>query len=309
VSDQSYIVQFIHPGGEQRPDDGLVRQWNRGPHKRKFLKQKGKYVDGKLEQGDIVFWGEWEPESRLVENIVDPLLHGPRFLYEPYYFVPQSYRGLENTDPFVFGETFYYIWCLQKGKPSLRNLPRGSVILFGSCEDKNAFVLDTVFVVDRWIDHNRTNYKTVLAGAVPREYEEVTIFSGYEAICGEEKSCSSAATQGWRLYFGATCDNLINGMHSFFPCQIYEPRSKGFARPRIALPQITGGLNRGIKLSRLASLDEMKTLWDIVVGQVRSHRLALGVYAEMPERRLKDGHSFGGSQGNREAAAQTGTCL
>lgn len=31
----------------------------------------------------------------------------PRFIYEPYYVVPKSYEGLENTDPFVFGEQFH----------------------------------------------------------------------------------------------------------------------------------------------------------------------------------------------------------
>jgi hypothetical protein len=48
------LVQFIHPGGEHRPDDGLFKRWNRAAHKRKFLKQGGMYLSaGKLNDGTI----------------------------------------------------------------------------------------------------------------------------------------------------------------------------------------------------------------------------------------------------------------
>jgi hypothetical protein len=160
------FVQFLHPGGEHRPDDGSIKRWNTKEHRRKFLVRPGKYVAGaKLLEGEMEFWGEWEPDSRVVKSIADPIPHGPRFIYEPYYVLPESYIGLQNTDPFVFGERFHYTGCQQRttnGSTQLRYLSRGSVILFGSCEDKSAFVLDTVFVVDRWIDHDRANYAQIL---------------------------------------------------------------------------------------------------------------------------------------------------
>jgi len=145
------MVQFLHPGGEHRPDVGAVKRWNTREHKRKFLVRPGKYVaDAKLLAGEIEFWGEWEPESRVVKAIADPTPHSPRFIYDPYYVLPDSYVGLQNTDPFVFGEQFQYTGCQQRtsnGATQLRFLSRGSVILFGSCENRNAFTLDTVFVV------------------------------------------------------------------------------------------------------------------------------------------------------------------
>ena len=38
------FVQFIHPGGEHRPDAGDMKHWNRGRHQRKFLKRAGRYM-------------------------------------------------------------------------------------------------------------------------------------------------------------------------------------------------------------------------------------------------------------------------
>jgi hypothetical protein len=313
MDDKLCFVQFIHPGGEHEPDDRLHKGWNASVHKRKFLKRVGKHVSsGKVEQSDLLFWGEWEPESN-AQRISAPIPHGPRFIYEPYYVVPKSYCGLQNTDPFVFGQQFQYTGCQQrttKGATQLRYLSKGSVILFGSCEDRNAFVLDTVFIVDRWIDHDRANYRKVLAGAVSQEYKEVTISPWYQEPLVESKSCAPVGSnETWRLYFGATYDKPLHGMYSFFPCQTDEPKSKGFARPRISLlGAVTDNLNQGKKVTEQGSLDEMKLLWDKVGDQVADQGLALGVYAEMPERYLTDRSSVTGSERTRAVAAQSPKC-
>ena len=135
MDDKLLLVQFTHPGKEHEPDDGLLKRWNKRPrpHKRKFLKQNGRYLaGGKVAEGKVLFWGEWEPESTVERKIDEPILRGPRFIYEPYYVVPRSYNGLENTDPFVFGEQFHYTVCKQRTFTQLRHLLPGSVILFGS---------------------------------------------------------------------------------------------------------------------------------------------------------------------------------
>ena len=50
------FVQFIHPGGEHEPDDGLNKRWNKGKHQRKFLRQSGRYVaNGKVKDGELLF--------------------------------------------------------------------------------------------------------------------------------------------------------------------------------------------------------------------------------------------------------------
>jgi hypothetical protein len=291
MDDKLCFVQFIHPGGEHEPDDCGHKQWNKGNHKRKFLKQGGTYIDkGKIAKGEMVFWGEWEPESVVEREIHHPIPRAPRFIYKPYYFVPTSYDGLQNTDPFIFGQQFLYTWCQQRTKKSptqLRYLSRGSIILFGSCEDKNAFVLDTVFVVDQCRDHTRANYLSVLAD-LPQEYKDVTIFPWYRGLPAEDKSCAVGSSQeAWRLYFGATYDEPVHGMYSYFPCRPYDTCSRGFARPKISMPgRITDNLYQGKRYSEQPNLDSMRSLWENVAEQVREQGLALGVYAEMPERRV-----------------------
>lgn len=292
MHDELYFVQFLHPGGEHKPDRGLIsKEWNTSQHRRKFLKQAGSYVSGgKVHNGLMLFWGEWEAESRVQRKIVDPVPHGPEYIYEPYYVVPKSYDKLQNTDPFVFGKQFHYTFCGQF-RPGLRHLAPGSIVLFGSRKD-SSFVLDALFVVgEHRIDHTRVNYRQILHQAISREYEEVTVSPMYHESLADTISCSRAcstavAQETWRLYYGATYDRPLLGMYSFFPCTPYDEKSPGFARPKITLPaKIVENLSQGVKYSALSSLDEMKLLWDTVAGQVTDQfPLALGVYAEMPER-------------------------
>jgi len=298
MDDKRLFIQFLHPGGEHKPD-GLIKKWNKENHQRKFLRRPGRYVaDGKVKEADILFWGEWEPESRVERKIDAPIFQGPHYVYEPYYVMPKSYDGLQNTDPFVFGEQFHYTFCHQS-KAKLRHLSPGSVILFGSCND-HAFVLDTVFVVgDHWIDHTRVNRQRVLAQAISQEYEEVTISPMYQEPIVESKVCSQAclparSQQAWRLYFGASHDKPLRSMYSFFPCEPYHAKSRGFARPNISLPDktvdiLSQNLSQNVKYAKEpATLDEMTSLWDRVAEQVEAQGLALGVYAEMPERCTDD---------------------
>jgi hypothetical protein len=241
-------------------------------------------------------------------EIDSPIDLGPRFIYEPYYVVPKSYDELQNTDPFVFGDEFHYTLCRQS-RARLRHLSPGSVILFGSCKN-HAFVLDTVFVVDRWIDHTRSNYRSVLAGKISQVYQEVTISPMYQEPCATSKSCAPAGSlETWRLYFGASYDKPLRDMYSFFPCQLYDAKSTGFVRPRVSLPGvITDKLNMGVKLTYLECLDDMKLIWGKVVKQVEEQGSAFGVYAEMPERRLTDKRSLEGAERTPTGAAQSPKC-
>lgn len=158
------------------------------------------------------------------------------------------------------------------------------MILFGSREE-SSFVLDTVFVVDRWIDHNRNNYQNMLKEVISPEYMQVTISAWYQEP-SEGNSCTPAGQQeSWRLYFGASYNKPLGGMYSFFPCQSHQDGSKGFARPTIKLSSVvTDNLSQGKKLTKCSNFDEIRPLWQKVVEQVRTQGLAIGVYAEMPKR-------------------------
>lgn len=287
MDDKLLFVQFPHPGGEQGQDRDRAgwKSWNRGLHRRKFLEQVGTYVGGaKAEK--ILFWGEWEPESK-VQRIENPLPCGPRFIHEPRYVLPKSYKGLQNTDPFVFGEGFLYGFCKQPSFRQLSNLEPGSIILFGSCKD-GGFVLDTLFVVGnrQRIDHAGAKD---LEGRIPREYLEVTVLPWYGNVA-KAKGC--AKPQKCRLYFGATLENRVHGMFSFFPCQPDKADSRGFVRPQLdPRKKLKRVLNprkcTGVKYSSVRGLTEMKSVWDDVVKQVKDNHLELGVYAEMPKKCLR----------------------
>ncbi len=282
-------VQFIHPGREHRPDVDRFKAWNDGYHKRKFMVCQGRYLRGSKElDTELVFWGEWEPQSEVVCQINQPLPHVPRYIYRPFYTVPHSYKGLQNTDPFVF-DKFLYGNCQQNkntGPTQLRYLERGSVILFGSFV-AGAFVLDTVFVVRYWIDHASHNYKSVLDGRVPHGFKEVTLNPLY--LSGRSKKGCSSHESSYRLYIGATHDNPWEGMYSFFPCLPFEEGRRGFARPIIRDSEdshfITNNLPRGYRLNPQVDLTQTHSLWQSVVDQVLKQSLHLGVYAQMPEYR------------------------
>lgn len=282
---QRCVVQFIHPGGEHGPNQAGGKSWNRGLHKRKFLSSRGEYLisrDGIPQSSDLVFWGEWEPES-VVLSIEDRIPGGPKYLHQPYYVRPRNYPGdLQNTDPFVYGERFLYTLCRQTRKTSghakptyLRDLASGSLILFGSLKG-GGFVLDTVFVVADSTLHDSESWRTALRGLVSDTYLDVTMCPTYQ--------------ESWphplRMYGAATAEHRLAGMFSFSPCLPADRARSGFARPAVELEGvITPGLMMGAKATRGLSLNAVEFLWNSVVTQVLDQGLVLGTRFELPERR------------------------
>jgi|SRR5581483_7684056 len=274
------FVQFIHPGGEHQPDESDLKHWNQAHHRRKFLTSEGRWLDhGELHEGELEFWGEWEPESRVVRRYDDSIPDGPRFLYEPFFSRRREPGWRQNTDPFVFGSEFHYTGCLQhtqRGETQLRHLAPGSVILFGSCRQRRRFVIDTVFVVsERHLDHTAASYRQTLKPAVSDVYWAVTGDPWYSAEVNPEQS--------HRLYFAANYEHPIGGMFSFFPCLPHGAYRSGFARPEITIPGfITSHLFQGKKITRDLNLRELHELWSSVAEQVQQQRLKLGVFAQLP---------------------------
>lgn len=280
------FVQFIHPGGEHYPTYGKACEWNSGDHKRKFIAQKGSYLNGdEVKMDNLMFWGEWEPQSN-TEQILSPKQYGPRYFHNLYYTMSdikeENGPGVcgdgeyfQNTDPFVFGESFLYSNCKQLGKKGLQHLDRGSVILFGS-HIQWSFVLDTVFVVDHY-ETLDGRFKETLKDKVSEAFMDVTA-----------SRLLYSATTPFRLYFGATHKKPLFGMYSFFPCLPYAQESNGFARPRIVLDGfLTPSLKQGQRFNINEvhkNIDIVRSLWGMVAEQVKEQGLALGIKAMMPEK-------------------------
>lgn len=294
------FVQFLHPGVEHKPDKDNPEfiGWNKGKHKRKFLKSNGEYLNNKV-SGDIVFWGEWEAQSK-VYKIENSKPDGPNYIYEPYYKMDKIYKKykgnsscnssqgnqLQNTDPFVFGEHFFYSNCLQvrKGKRNqLSYLEKGSVILFGSHLNKS-FVVDTVFVVGDYIDY-KPKYYNLLKDKLkdklklPEEYIDVTL---------EPLSRQFEYNIELRLYISATHEKPFEdtGMFSYFPCRPYDEIGKGsFCRPKLDLKIIAQNKMQNYKLNPQNNINDVKNLWIDVKDQIIKQDLMLGIKAKMPIQR------------------------
>jgi len=280
--DKLCFVQFLHPGGEHKPKTGLG--WNTGPHRRKFLLSRGCCLrENELHEGELLFWGEWEAQADIAARIKSPLADGPTLIYRPYYTIPTSYAGLQNTDPFVF-EQFFYTGCQQytvNGPTQLRSLEKGSVVLFGSSLG-GRFVVDTVFVVESWIEHDQHSVMTNAYPQVPDGYRDVTLKPWY---LSNNDSCK-APQSSVRLYFGATHKEPFADMYSFFPCIPYSEGSSGFVRPVIDIAGITNGAcQQGKRLNPQPNLSTTARLWDEVVQQVEAQGCSLGIHADMPPRR------------------------
>ena len=297
------FVQFPHPGKEHTRDTGC--RWHRSQHehRRKFMQLRGKWIEGNGAErcGDLWAWGEWEPESDLIRTF-DPGecdLPYPRHLWEPYYIARNSYRGLHNTDPFIFGEHILYSNCGQssRSKRGLKHLARGSVIAFGSgktVKGVREWMLDTVLVVGDSTEYDVRDARTALKDRVPAQFLDVV--SGPLADHDEARSTPGACTPTsscarstvrYRLYRGATPGAPVDGMFSFFPATP-AGGDMGFPRPLVDLPceyfnsrnwQAPKG--RGVDRGR----DERCELWSRLVEQVRDAGLVLGTHAGLPSRR------------------------
>lgn len=294
MSDKAILVQFTHPGGQHtlnaKEQKSGIKEWNYGPHRRKFLKAEGRYAqkNGTLSpRMQLLFWGEWEPTSQATaiehsegSGIMPKMVHEP-FLYKENgtLITPPGKdsrgRTRQNTDPFVFGECFLYSCCKQRKRIKKSNrtkftrmgrLTAGSIILFGSTISRKEggpyFVLDTLFVVDEQKEYTK---EKSLNEFIPHDYNEIMSFEhwadDYNFVC----------------YKGATARRPINGMFSFVPCKPCADRVAGFPRVRLGSGDfnfITDNLNAAPKYS---SHDNIKKVWERLCDIVRQQGFELGV--------------------------------
>lgn len=315
------VVQFLHPGSEPIVS-GQVKAWNRGEHRRGFFRVAGRYVTG-CEVGQVVktatvgIWAEWEAEAAVASRSSTRVGGFPSLVLDPYYVVPRSFAGLQNTDPFVFGGPFYYSCCKQfrkstGRKTSLASLQRGSVILFGSHRG-GGFVLDTVFVVAGFVDYDVTRPDETEGAVVSAKFAKLNpafvqatlnpLAAATTTTCNDlvddsdfvdedevAASCAPACAAvplQLRLYVGASYEEPVDGMFSYSPCALQDTRPEGFPRPMIASEAINVAMTQGFRLGPVLELNEATKLWTEVARQVIDSGLQLGVAFAAPPARDK----------------------
>lgn len=280
---QVAIVQFMHPGVEPKLNKTQIQNgnnicdWNcSNQHKRKFMQTPGKYLDinGCLTSGDVYFWGEWEPWSKVNPIMgTNPIGDFPHFIHEPVYYthnIPCNLPNVknlnrQNSDPFVFGDNFLYSLCQQNRQTNhptkMMNLAPGSIILFGSRktdqESNHYFALDTVFVVSERRQYNTNTYAKDLAGYVPANYNDIMGFQNSTEYVAY-KGCSYNAQQ-------------INEMYSFVPCNKQGASTNGFERVKLTQKDLnitinnqiilSDGLSQGFKFTP-SSIQENINIWN-----------------------------------------------
>lgn len=279
----AFFVQFPHPGGEHHPpiDD---MPWNVTNHRRKFLVARGRHLDAddRVGEGDLAFWGEWEPPSR-IERRWPAEGRLPRALHRPYWNRPATDGFRQNTDPWVWGERMLYSNCKQITGPqrrptSMQALTRGSVICFGSTIDGD-FCVDTVLVVasaEPW---------------VPAEADDLRIDDAFKICTGQSITTAPRdAHLRLTLYRGATVDDPVEGMFSFVPARRADEADPRFCRPSVRLP---GWIKPGSRQSTWGSkrpvpIETIHDAWGSIREQVLARDLLLATRIGTP-RPIGDG--------------------
>ena len=192
---------------------------------------------------------------------------------------PAGFR--QNTDPWVFGDSFFYSNCKQltpRCNPSaLQRLSRGSLVLFGSATG-GRFVIDTVVVVAE-----RVCRFTPASDSprLPAAFRECT----FDSLRTLDDRYSKAT---FILYRGATPQNPVDGMFSFVPCMRAGDDGPRFERPSIRLAGMVNADSKqspsggGIETSR-------RSRRGVEVNRRSSRRpgLALGVGLREPDKRSR----------------------
>ena len=266
-----------------------------------------------LSNQDLIFWGEWEPQSHVTRINSNVQKDFPHYIHEPELDlkVPTQIDGRlrQNTDPYVFADAFYYRCCKQISggkRTQLSYLKKGSIILFGSTIHQNTeeayFGVDTVFVVGDHREYDSKNYEQQLKGFTPELYAEIVGIGKIVEDDGETAlsqpvsgsrggSCSPSSyttvEPTLRCYSGATPEQNVNGMYSFVPCKLYEDGTTGFERLKICMNDlskfnpngrelITNNLNAAPKITEIEDTKAVE-IWNRIRNIVKEQRLLEGV--------------------------------
>ena len=289
------VIQFSHNGKELNlsrkeskdykfdSNSSGYRFWNNTQeHKRKFMKHKGWFLENlgnefstKPKEAELYFWGEWEPQSRfeLTGNSFSSKERLPHAIHYPIFSTKGI--GCHNTDPFVFGDYFYYTNCKQKqfgrGKNML-TLSKDSIIIFGSEINKSDFIIDTVFVV--------SENETV------EEYKKHP--NNYPQILRQATIDLNGGLQNWhKLYKGKMYDfenhYSENNKYAFcfFPCKI-DCGNNGFERPIINWRKFRfQEPGAGTVLYRINPNPDFE-YWNALVAELVAQGFSLGIKLDFP---------------------------
>jgi hypothetical protein len=249
-----------------------IRLWNRNDHYRKFIEINGIYVDSinnaVPKKALLRFWGEYEghTEFELLNPINnDPYWNNPKAVHRPFY-CNQNINN-QNTDPFLFGDNFYYAICK---KANLKDLCSGDIVLFGSefgGKLNVKFYLDTLFII-------KNSQPSILDDNLyDLDYQESTL----------KRIGISNCTNGTLPIHTGVCFSDSKKCFSFFPCNSQNSVDNSFGRPiidTVSLGLRTPGARTGSKSRLLTTEEDINILWKNIAESVLKQGFSLGVKTE-----------------------------
>tara|TARA_B100000925_G_C22004104_1_gene472753 strand:- start:703 stop:1641 length:939 start_codon:yes stop_codon:yes gene_type:complete len=304
---QYKIIQLAHPGKEWpnysastnefvKSNIGIswendfskgVRCWNNlDSHKRKFLFSKNAtYIDDLNNQpkdGNITFWGEWEPHSNFeVISKHKKDFYGPRMMHYPFFDNDYNGEKKHTTDPYVFGDNFWYTHCKQSTRSqnqNLKNLDTNSVIIMGSerNEDKK-FLVDTIFVIKKRYSQEEIlkDYKKLPSLLVKTNLH---MDESHDLLFDKKKS-------DFGFYQGMSYKN--SDVFSFVPAKIFNRKNIGHERlaidtySRFYNLQRTGAGSVNRCVMETSAINDINAYWLSLVKEAFNQGFVLGV--QIPE--------------------------
>jgi uncharacterized protein YciU (UPF0263 family) len=170
----------------------------------------------------------------------------------------------QNTDPFIFGDTFFYTICK---KAQLKNLKPGDVILFGSEFGKRGFekfYLDTLFVVDKEL--SITNDSQL--------FNRIFIESTLNRL-----GLSSNSDNPTKIHSGVKFSLKQLQFYSFTPSKIASAGS--FGRPIIDTLKYglqKPGARTGAKSRQINNDENIQAIWNNIARDVIGQDFVLGTH-------------------------------
>ena len=290
------FVSRIKPYGEP---DSAVMPWNDTEHDRKFIECKCDVLnaDSTIQTVDNQrFWGEWEQPSRIFRiDKGDEKELKANYVHIPLYgrlddaLGNEKYRGYQNTDPYVFGDSFFYCCCKQgsKERNNLISLNEDDIIIFCGLFGKGneyRYSVDTIFVVKESVckyGPRSTDFNN--------EECFVDIDSNYingvlnPVLYGNDESLGGTRDKYYVLYRAKMFSDNPKGIFSYFPVK-YESNYKRVEIPYSSMQEILNTTESNAKilnrsqatLHDLDSYEVWNKLKDYIVGE---NKYSMGIKA------------------------------
>lgn len=220
----------------------------------------------------ITFVGEWECCS-LVLNTRNGNKAPFNKTHEPIYTPHDAYIPCLNTDPYVFGEEFYYVYC-KLTKTMFNKIQVGDIVIFGSYTLNNQKVgnmkIDTVLVVGE---------KITLANIRCSRYSQC-----YKDVTLSKLNPNNVNGIIIGKMYNPSLDYASNEPFSFVPCRRDD---NGVMTPLI--------INRRLKIRELKGkpfpigqkgghvvVSNIRSAFDAIVNAIRNANYELGVFLPEP---------------------------